>query len=65
MEIKNVGFVVENPAFLIFRDGERSMIRRKKHRLCPEWVQIKMLFPAKQNLFENMHYDKMKKNGDI
>ena len=40
------------------------MIRRKKHRLCPEWVQIKMLFPAKQNLFlENMHYDKMRKNG--
>lgn len=39
------------------------MIRRKKHGLCPEWVQIKMLFPAKQNLFENMHYDKIKKMG--
>ena len=52
MEIKNVGFVVENPAFLIFRDGRKEYdTEKKKHGLCPEWVQIKMLFPAKQNLF--------------
>lgn len=51
MEIKNVGFVVENPAFLIFRDGRKEYDTEKKHGLCPEWVQIKMLFPAKQNLF--------------
>ena len=30
MEIKNVGFVVENPAFLIFRDGRKEYDTEKK-----------------------------------
>lgn len=55
MEIKNVGFVVENPAFLIFRDGRKEYDTEKKAQalsgMGSEWVQIKMLFPAKQNLF--------------
>ena len=51
MEIKNVGFVVENPAFLIFRDGRKEYDTEKKARALSGMVQIKMLFLQNKNLF--------------
>jgi len=51
MEIKNVGFVVENPAFLIFRDGRKEYDTEKKSQALSGMGANKDAFSCKTEPF--------------
>lgn len=51
MEIKNVGFVVENPAFLIFRDGRKVYDTEKKAQALSGMGANKDVFSCKTEPF--------------
>ena len=51
MEIKNVGFVVENPAFLIFRDGRKEYDTEKKAQALSGMGANKDAFSCKTEPF--------------